>query len=531
MENVAVNEIVKMHKYLFSVLFCTTMLIVSCQESSEHEAERFYDSKIIPLVSSDFVGTKSAEEACGKVLKSEDGVLTLTEYAGPMNEMPSTKGFEVSTTSINSNGSRFNVDAFYDFGLDPEEEPHFLNDESCVRNGSAWQWENSDPRWRSGVDTYLWGKYIPASADVDFSSISMGQVSFSYSASEAGDNDFLNSSDIAFSYNKEKRTLNEDGSVAGGESQTVNMTFRHALAAVRFEMATNGIAEDVNVKSIRIKGLYGSGNCVASGTGYGNASKIIFIWDCTGDKRDFRQVLSTTKRSTDGRARLIAGDLSAGGSLEFFAVPQMLQDAQLEIVFAKQGFQQTRTVALKNVEWKAGYFYTYRISATVHAPGDQIPINQDFSVKGFMNDPTHMRYIPEDGTFYEAVGVSVIGIEINHTYNDTAGKSRGYLFARSKDGKLNTKGTSIDYDFLPVPPSIHWPYSGGDGTKEHYEGYTLMKSIGKTPRTCYYVYNVENFNFFALVMEAKGDANNARWAGTAIKGYVLEMTGGNVEEE
>lgn len=520
-----------MNKSCHLIIVFASMLLISCQTLSEQELGRIDGTQIKPIVHTSFSGTRSTEETRSMMMKNEDGSLMLTCYAGPMSGMPSTKGYEVSTTSINSNGSRFTVDAFYDLEQDSEYEPHFLSDASCVKDGTTWRWENSDPRWKSDVDTYLWGKYIPSSADVAFTSTSMEQLTFTYSAPESDDNDFLNSTDIALSYNKERRTLNDDGTIAGGEASTVDITFNHAFAAVRFEMEPNGIADDVNIKSIRLKGIYGSGSCTVAGAGYGSASTALFNWTTTGAKRDFKQVLSTTKRSTDGRARLIAGDLSRGGSMEFFAIPQTLQNAQVEIVFAKRGFQQTRMVALQNVEWKAGYYYTYHISAIVHAPGDEIPINQNFNIKGFMNDKLHTRHIPEDGSFYEAMGVSIVGIEINHSYNDTAGKSTGYLYASSENGLLDTKGTSLDYDFLPVPSSINWPYSGGDGVMEHYEGYTLMASTGSTPTTCYYVYNVENYNYFSLTMFADGNANNARWLGTAIKAYVLELTGGNIEEE
>lgn len=214
---------------------------------------------------------------------------------------------------------------------------------------------------------------------------------------------------------------------------------------------------------------------------------------------------------------------------ELFMLPQTLSNVKVEIQFAKHGYVLTKTVSLSNTRWDAGYYYTYRLSATVHAPGDEIPINEAFSVKGFMNDPTHVRNIPENGGYYEAIDVTLIGIKITHSYYDSSGKSVGYIYAVSKDGTMNTKGATVEYDFKPVPSTIDWPYSGGDGITETYTGYTRVASTGKTQIDEYYVYNVDGFGSFSLAIYADGDANNARWSGTFVKTYVLEMNGAEPE--
>lgn len=309
----------KIIKIVF-VLACSSFFFLSC--SKDFLFTRLRDkNEICPSVCSNIVSATKAGDGSGRVLKNEDGSLILFECVSHQDNMPLTKGSELTSEAINTNGSSFLVDAFVEQVDNPDDDPHFMRDISCVKMGSEWKWQGADPRWEDNIDMYFWGRSVPADAGVTFTSISKTQVAFSYAAPATSGADFQNSRDIALSFNKEKRDISDDGSeIIGGGSSKYNVTFRHALAAIRFELAPNGIADDVNIKYIKLTGLYGAGNCVASGTGNGDGSSVSYVWTPTGDKRDFKQVLSTTKKSTDGRTRLLNGELTKGGTLERFFV-------------------------------------------------------------------------------------------------------------------------------------------------------------------------------------------------------------------
>ena len=134
---------------------------------------------------------------------------------------------------------------------------------------------------------------------------------------------------------------------------TVSLTFRHALAGVKF------VAEDVTnctIKSITLKNLHGEGSCTYS-TG---TETETFAWKPSGDKREFSQTFNVQLKEQETGKQQITDKKP---ETTFMLIPQSLKDVTVEVQVETDEGTFTLTGSLAQTgKWEAGKIYTYAIS-------------------------------------------------------------------------------------------------------------------------------------------------------------------------
>ena len=148
----------------------------------------------------------------------------------------------------------------------------------------------------------------------------------------------------------------ETGVVGDSYNQTP-VDFKHILAAVNFQVGTNGmpsgIITGVTLNNIQYKGTYS-----LDGTWTPN----------TTDKKSFSQAVSA---STD------AGTVITSGIMTFMIMPQTLSEASITVTYSNGG---TLTRAITGT-WEAGEIYTYNLSKTIPVANfDYIGAVQSYTV-------------------------------------------------------------------------------------------------------------------------------------------------------
>lgn len=486
------------------------------------------DGRIHARVSPYALMTKSSsviEEPSG-VIDLGDGI-SLVQYVSEMDNglcECATKGTVVSTSNIPSVYGDMMIHGYLGSkSIRKEAASHFLDGNMLKYDASSSEWDWYDPSasqyltgedipvWRNNVDTYMWciAPYAAPSFvldDVnkdDASDSELSKLSFHY----VNSSDVLAQKDLLVSFNKENRAYNTDGTSRDGKPSSFNVKLNHALAAMQFEVSAAGLANDIEITRLEVRGLHSSADCIATGS----AGGVNFAWTADDDADNVVVSKDISKSSLSADNRII------------FIVPQSNSAVKLYIKFVKHGIPVTREINLNSFgsyNLEAGKLYKYKISASVHVPGEQIPIEKSFSYKGFKNGGGY-QYFDNNEQGFNVVGVTKIGISVTQGYRDTAGKSDGYFFLQSMDGTKTTEyDGSYQYDFWPVPPVPAYPYDGGDGVTESYAGVVHLTA---TSGTSYYVFDVTGFKYFKAVCRATGDANNAVWSGEFFKYYILEV--------
>lgn len=478
------------------------------------------------VVSRPYVQTKSANDGCLSCETIDLGNgFCLTQYVydmecGPESYAPSTKGTVVSTSNFFSIYGDMSVEAYLGPGR-TDLPSHYVVGNVQRKVGPDWKWydrtglqplvDNEAPRWVNGVDTYIWC-LSPAAApglsldDVDkddASDAELRRLSFHY----VSDPDVLNQNDLLVAFNKERRSFEGNASL-DGKPNTFDVSFCHALSAVSFEASATGLESVVDIQDVELRRLHSSASCVATGSMAG----VDFAW--TPD--DAAQ--SAVSLHGVGRVGLSAENMTA------FVIPQSTAGMRIFVSFVKHGITINREIplnAFRTGSFQAGKSYRYVLSASIHVPGEQIPFpDPEFSYKGFKNNGG-VVFFDNGGKGFNVVGVKKIGITVNHTYVDSAGHSTAYIYVSNMDGSMTSRNSGpISYDFRPVPSVPSYPYDGGDGFPENYQGIYQMTD---TSGTSYYVFDVTGFKYFKVVCEASGSSNNARWSGSFFKYYILEV--------
>ena len=217
----------------------------------------------------------------------------------------------------------------------------FMQDvEVTSASGSLW----------APSETYFW----PAEATLDFYAYApYSGYGYGYSITEKK---------ITFDYTvPDKATEQPDILFAhkacskASEGGTVELTFRHALAGVKF------VAKNVTgctVKRITLKGLYGQGSCtyVTDDTGKGT-----FAWTPSGEKRDFSEEFNVTLKDSEGETAQPITDVKE--ETTFMLIPQTLEGVTVEVEVETDGETFTLTGSLAQTgAWEAGKIYIYAIS-------------------------------------------------------------------------------------------------------------------------------------------------------------------------
>lgn len=157
----------------------------------------------------------------------------------------------------------------------------------------------------------------------------------------------------------------------------VTLSFSHPLASITFSA---GDVRDGFIRSIALKNILGSGECVFDGSS--------LLWTPSGSPMTFTQTFNAAvSGGISNQPVTMAGETF--GERTFMTVPQTLgADAAIEVVFDDGTEVTTLTHPLSGTVWLAGMSYNYRISLTPELPdGYGISVEETFngSVKSHVN--------------------------------------------------------------------------------------------------------------------------------------------------
>lgn len=344
----------------------------------------------------------SCEEFTQSIPMSEEG-LVLEEYVSDnlsqplIGECPETKGTLVTTDNIKTFG-KFGMEGFLDnYGeVNPAELTKFnvsLSNTDQYINGGVVDYTNGDwvltngrgnqYPWLHGMQYTFWS-YFPYDKLGAYSYASVGSRStmsvtgYTTPATAADQKDFL------VAYNN--RTYN------AGDSKSIDINFRHALAEIYFDVTAITDA-GYTVEGIEIDGAYGQGECSITGTDLADSDVTkAFVWTPKGSTAKFTM---------------------AGGADHFFMIPQKLEGAALKITLKKDGVTFSPSTLSMKTTWRAGKYYKYVLTYTEKLDIEveencNDSVKTDVSVKNTGNCPVYIRaavvanWFNEDGDIVSA---------------------------------------------------------------------------------------------------------------------------------
>ena len=383
------------------------------------------------------VGTKSGQAPERRidslVIDDFDGETLFVEvFESDYTDLPfltedTTKGSVVDNTSINTEGTKFVVDAWlgsenrYDGGAmngrvyeaTDATDYHFIKSGAAVRGSSAWSLKDSGGNefiWRNAVPTTFWSYYpetvsgdatrsitLPGATATD---AEQKKLSFSYSIGT--DADATDLKDILFAYNIQTVTYEDANNADHGRlrsgSESIDVHFYHALPAIRFDVS-GLVRKGKVIKAITLEGLVSSGSCELEGT----AGALDFSgWTLGTEKATVRQEFSAsdfTEASVDGSEDSNTLQAFSNGKI-FFPLPQPVKDSGIKVTieYSHTGDDITLTKSFvldHNEAWQSGKYYTYRLSVTgvdLYVD-DEVTGNKksDLVIKNIGAEPAYIR--------------------------------------------------------------------------------------------------------------------------------------------
>lgn len=166
------------------------------------------------------------------------------------------------------------------------------------------------------------------------------------------------------------------------ENRPVALTFHHALSAIKFKIGT--IRQDITVKTVALKNIYGKGHCSAvAKAGVSDEGNLKFSWATSGEANNrYSQAVGADRQSHKKGEQ---NTEITGTDDIFMLIPQDVTNAEVEITFEVKdnGFSGTRTYTLtKNISalfsdkrWKPDTVYTIVIGIDRDETG--ITINEE----------------------------------------------------------------------------------------------------------------------------------------------------------
>lgn len=262
--------------------------------------------------------------------------------ATPPDQEPATRGIPVDETNFKKVYGSFGITAYAGGAL-------FMDEKISHESGGIWS-PDETRYWPADkdltLDFYAQAPYgNPHVANVKAGE---GKISFSYTVPDGAGNtdaDAEAQPDILFAYAACSKAESEGG--------TVSLEFGHALAGVKF-VASNVTGS--TIKTITLKGLQGEGTCTYdAGTG-------TFVWQTSGDERDFSQTFEVELSGQQTGKQPITDKRP---ETTFMMIPQTLEGVTVEVTLVEtaSGESFTLTGSLARTEtWEAGKIYTYAIS-------------------------------------------------------------------------------------------------------------------------------------------------------------------------
>lgn len=355
-------------------------------------------SHVTKSAGQDFIGSYDLTDADGSGFVID--VYAAENLASPFEAEPDTKASIVTTGGINVSGQKFIMNAWlgsqyrypndlvlptYEQGgstgrvnfAGDENKYRFIDNSSVTYDGSVWSLldgQGKEYLWRNNVPTVFWSAYPEFASSNDVRTMhwpadkadDADQKVFTFDYSNLPAN---TQQDLLFAYNYQRASFgstsgtDDYGKLIDGTTDEVSILFRHALAAVRFDVSSL-LAKNYTIKNVSFSGLAADGVCTVSGTG---ANGIDFSWDRSGTKTTgctmALKASDFTEKSLDGTTD---NALMARTSDKFlFLMPQEIsgKGVVLEIVFeTPDALVVTKSVELDHVAWEAGLIYTYKLS-------------------------------------------------------------------------------------------------------------------------------------------------------------------------
>ena len=260
--------------------------------------------------------------------------------ATPPDQEPATRGIPVDETNFKKVYGSFGITAYAEGSL-------FMDEKISHESGGIWS-PDETRYWPADkdltLDFYAQAPYgNPHVANVKAGE---GKISFSYTVpGGTGNTDAEAQPDILFAYAACSKAKSDGG--------TVSLEFGHALAGVKF-VASNVTGS--TIKTITLKGLRGEGTCTY------DAGTRTFVWQTSGDERDFSQTFDVVLSGQQTGKQPITDKRP---ETTFMMIPQTLEGVTVEVTLVEtasgESFTLTGSLAQTGA-WEAGKIYTYVIS-------------------------------------------------------------------------------------------------------------------------------------------------------------------------
>lgn len=231
--------------------------------------------------------------------------------------------------------STFGVSTYsYTGSWNDSQSPNYMYDVPVSNDGGSWM-PSSNPYWPGSAYKIQFFAYAPKGNDAYRLSgrESSGAPSISCTVPDAvsDQHDLLVSS---------------SGELPGNSNTMVNLTFRHALTAVKFVCGSDmksGTIKSVTLKGVNSTGTYNFGT---------------HAWSGIGTVKDFSQTLDKVSDGASGGAITTEAQT-------FMMIPQTLpENAKIEIVFDDGTGERTLTGNIAGSQWPIGKTVTYKISTS-----------------------------------------------------------------------------------------------------------------------------------------------------------------------
>ncbi len=267
--------------------------------------------------------------------------------------MAATRGVPVNTLNFPEQCKSFGVTAYTEDGklyMSDEEVGGYANGVWSPNGGVRYWPENQTLHFYAYAPySFKDNRLFPDGINID---TDQHNITFTYTVPTTTDGkDAEAQPDIMFA----DTTCSRDDTDGKG---TVPLTFRHALAAVKF------VAGDIagcTINSITLHGLRGSGSCEYNG------DEDKFTWTIYNDDiKSFKQTFDV-ELSDQPNKENEQPITDKNPATTFMMLPQQLGDATVEVDMTTKNGEQHTLVGKLNIgnvsEWEAGKIYTYKISS------------------------------------------------------------------------------------------------------------------------------------------------------------------------
>lgn len=367
----------------FCLPVCVCLCVLSCSDELEHPSRSsrvsfnpsvWYSYLSVSRGAVDtFPGTTvplTTDDGNGIFLHTSytDGIVPVPAQAGGEGT-PVTRGTPIKGDNMYAT---FGVSAYaYTGSWNENRHPNFMYDIPVTRSGDSWA-PSSDYYWPGEMYKTRFFAYAPR-----------GNAAYRLSGQAAGAPTITCTipADVA---EQEDLLVAGTGELDGNSNSVVNLTFQHALTAVKFVCGSD--MQPGTVKSVVLRNVC-SGGVYNMETGE---------WSDTGGTASFSQTLDRRTNGTEG-------DTITFEPQTFMMIPQTLPDsAAVEIVFNDGKIDRTLKASIKNSVWPKGKTVTYRISTSsinwryildVTAPKDMEYYggSQNYSVSSYRENASGVR--------------------------------------------------------------------------------------------------------------------------------------------